>query len=97
MTTGGSEILVRTELNVDSVTNIQDLRVDDNTGLGDVAQVSYGPADRTSYLRADGKTGIGLNIVRQGQSNTLDISDGIANAVVELQPLLPEDVDLRVT
>ena len=97
LSSGGSEILVRTELNVESVADMQDLRIDDNTRLGDVAQVSYGPDDRTSYLRADGKTGIGLNIVRQAQSNTLDISAGVADVVADMQPLLPEDVDLRVT
>jgi HAE1 family hydrophobic/amphiphilic exporter-1 len=97
LTTGGSEILVRTELNIASVADMNELRIDADTRLGDIAEVSYGPADRTSYLRADGKTGIGLNIVRQAQSNTLDISSGIEKAVADLQPLLPDDVDLRVT
>ena len=30
---------------------------------------------RSTSLRSDGKTGIGLGIIRQAQSNTLDISD----------------------
>ncbi len=97
LTTGGSEILVRTDLNVGSVAELHDLRIDDDTRLGDVALVSYGPDERTSYLRADGKTGIGLNIIRQAQSNTLEISTGISEVVANLQPLLPDDVDLRVT
>ncbi|MEM9108023.1 MAG: efflux RND transporter permease subunit, partial [Pseudomonadota bacterium] len=94
---GGSEILVRTDLNVGNVDDINDLRIDPYTRISDVAQVSYGPDDRTSYLRADGKTGIGINIVRQAQSNTLDISRGIGEAVADLQTQLPDDVDLRVT
>ena len=97
LTTGGTEILVRTDLNVGSAADIRELRIDDHTRVGDVADVSYGPDERTSYLRADGKTGIGINIVRQAQSNTLEISQGVEQAVAELQPVLPDDVDLRVT
>ena len=97
LASGGTEILVRTNVNIESVSDMQDLRISEHARLGDVALVTYGPADRTSYLRADGKTGIGINIVRQAQSNTLDISNGIEAAVAELKPLLPDDVDLRVT
>ncbi|MEM6462809.1 MAG: efflux RND transporter permease subunit [Pseudomonadota bacterium] len=97
LVTGGAEILVRTDMNLATLEDIQLLRIDPNTRLSDVAVISYGPDERTSYVRADGKTGIGLNIVRQAQSNTLEISEGIGAAVAELQTQLPEDVDLRVT
>lgn len=97
LASGGSELLVRTDINVGTVADLEALRIDPSTRLGDIAAVSYGPDERTSYLRADGKTGIGLNIIRQAQSNTLEISQGVAEAVAALQPLLPDDVDLRVT
>ena len=97
LVSGGSELLVRTEINVGTVDDINALRIDGATRLGDIAAVSYGPDERTSYLRADGKTGIGINIIRQAQSNTLDISQGVADVVASLQPLLPDDVDLRIT
>ena len=97
LVTGGAEILVRTDMNVSSVDDIRELRIDPNTRVSDVAEVTYGPDDRTSYLRADGKTGIGINIVRQAQSNTLEISKGVGDAIAELQAQLPDDVDLRVT
>ncbi|MCP4316001.1 MAG: efflux RND transporter permease subunit [Hyphomicrobiales bacterium] len=97
LVTGGTEILVRTDMNVASIDDIRQLRIDADTRVSDVAQISYGPDDRTSYLRADGKTGIGINIVRQAQSNTLEISKGIEVAVTELQAQLPDDVELRVT
>ncbi len=97
MASGSSEILVRTDMNVKSVDDIAQLRIDGDTRVGDIAYVSYGPDDRTSYLRADGKTGVGLNIIRQAQSNTLEISKGVAQAVEDIQPTLPDDVSLNVT
>ncbi|MEP3280445.1 MAG: efflux RND transporter permease subunit [Stappiaceae bacterium] len=97
MSTGGSEILVRTKISLKSVDDIQDLRLDEYTRIGDIAQVTYGPDEISSYLRNDSKTGIGLGIVRQAQSNTLDISEGVADAVGEIQLNLPDDVTLQVT
>tara|TARA_R110002126_G_scaffold291784_1_gene458137 strand:- start:65548 stop:68664 length:3117 start_codon:yes stop_codon:yes gene_type:complete len=94
---GNSEMLVRTDMNVKSVADITWLRIDENTRIGDIAHVSLGPDERTSYLRADGKTGVGLSILRQAQSNVLEISNGVAKAVAELQPIIPDGIDLRIT
>ena len=40
---------------------------------------------RRARIRINGQTGIGLGIVRQAQSNTLDISTGVRAAVAELE------------
>src|SRR5690554_5571254 len=55
--------------------------LDGRTVLGDVATVVFDAAASTSSLRSDGKPGIGLGIVRQAQSNTIEISEGIHAAV----------------
>ena len=55
------------------------------TRLGDVATVTLGGDPVRPSLRSDGKTGIGLGIIRQAQSNTLDISDGVRAAAAEIQ------------
>lgn len=68
----------------------------DNTRLGDVAVVTLGPDMQSTSIRTDGQTGIGLNIIRQSGSNTLEISNGIKQAIEELQPLLPEDVIIAI-
>ena len=59
------------------------------TRVGDIADVIFGPAEETSTIRINGQTGIGLGIVRQAQSNTLDISAGVRAAVAELEQGLP--------
>lgn len=65
--------------------------------LGDVATVVFDAAASTSSLRSDGKPGIGLGIVRQAQSNTIEISEGIHAAVEMLNETLPEGVQIKVS
>jgi HAE1 family hydrophobic/amphiphilic exporter-1 len=48
-------------------------------------------------LRTNGQVGVGLGIIRQARSNTLDISDGVRAAVADLNETLPEDVSIFVT
>ena len=57
----------------------------------------FGPAERASAIRVNGQTGLGIGIIRQAQSNTLDISEGVRAAVDELNASLPTGVDIRVT
>jgi HAE1 family hydrophobic/amphiphilic exporter-1 len=65
--------------------------------LGDIATVTLGPDIGTSSLRSDGRQGIGLGIIRQAQSNTLDISEGVKKAVATIDEILPEGTQLKVT
>src|SRR5690606_36330531 len=68
-----------------------------HTRLGDVASVSLGPDLGESALRANGRTGVGIGIVRQAGSNTLEISAGVRAAVEEIREILPEEVTIAVT
>lgn len=65
--------------------------------LGDVATVVFDAAASTSALRSDGRPGIGLGIVRQAQSNTIEISEGVHAAVDVLNETLPEGVQIKVS
>lgn len=44
--------------------------------LGEVARVEVGPEDERSGIRANGKTAIGIGVVRQSTGNTLTVADG---------------------
>ncbi len=69
----------------------------DGLRLGDVAVVSLGPDIGESILRSNGRTGVGIGILRQAQSNTIEISSAVRNAVDELGRVLPEDVAIFVS
>ena len=90
-------IQVRTTANVQTPQAFEALVLRGDVRLGEVAVVTLGPAPGETILRANGETGIGLGIIRQAQSNTLDISSNVRAIVDELQGILPEDVRIFVT
>ncbi|MEE4300908.1 MAG: efflux RND transporter permease subunit, partial [Pseudomonadales bacterium] len=52
--------------------------------------VVFSPEDATSFTRLDGRRVIGLGVVRQAGSNTIEISDGVRAAIERLDERFPE-------
>ncbi|WP_235829810.1 efflux RND transporter permease subunit [Frigidibacter oleivorans] len=73
------------------------LEIAPDVRLGEVARVTLGPDPGDTILRANGETGIGLGVLRQAQSNTLDISRAVRAAVADIQTNLPPDVRIFVS
>ena len=90
-------LLVRADASAKSIEEIDAIQINPETRIGDVADVVFGPADRTTSLRINGQTGLGLGIVKQPSANTISISDSVRAAVDELNETLPDEVELRVT
>ena len=90
-------IVVRTTATVTTPAEFEAILVAPNVRLGDVARVSLGPETGQSVLRANGQTGIGLGVIRQAQSNTLEISAAVRAIVANLSDVLPPDVSIFVT
>lgn len=97
LTGGRQELVVRATVNLTAPEQFAALVIKDRVKLGDVASITVGPDDGTSSLRANARAGIGLGIIRQAQSNTLDISNGVKKVVQELSASLPEGTTLVVT
>ncbi|GAA5104897.1 efflux RND transporter permease subunit [Bartonella jaculi] len=64
--------------------------------LGDVAHVTLSPDVETVIFRVNGKTGIGVGIVRKAQSNTLNISQGIREVLDHLKSVVPSSVHIDI-
>jgi HAE1 family hydrophobic/amphiphilic exporter-1 len=90
-------INVRTTATVATPEAFGDLELATDVFVRDVARVSLGPAPNETVLRANGQTGIGLGIIRQATSNTLEISKAVRAVVAELDQTLPDDVSIFVT
>ena len=88
------ELLVRADASVVQAEQIEQLIIRDPVRLKDVANVFFGPEDATSWVRHNGRQVIGLGVIRQAQSNTIDISDGIT---AKLESLNQRYDNLRVT
>jgi HAE1 family hydrophobic/amphiphilic exporter-1 len=58
-------------------------------GFRDVANVTLGADPGETVLRANGRTGIGMGIIRQSASNTLEISKGVRAATDDCRKSCP--------
>ncbi|MCP4385888.1 MAG: efflux RND transporter permease subunit [Hyphomicrobiales bacterium] len=90
-------LLVRADASARSVEEIGALEINPTTRVGDVADVVFGRADQNTSMRMNGRTGVGMALLRQAESNTLGISSRVHAAVADLQEALPDDVSLAVT
>jgi hydrophobic/amphiphilic exporter-1 (mainly G- bacteria), HAE1 family len=97
LTSNTQNLVVRATAPVTTPEDFENLVVDGTTRLRDIANVTLGPDIGESQLRSDGRPGIGLGIIRAAQSNTLDISQGVREAVERIRPNLPEDMRIWVT
>ncbi len=97
ITSSTQDIVVRATADLKTPEDFTRLIIGDNVRLGDVATVTFGPDLSSTALRSNGKAGIGMGIIRQAQSNTLSISNGVKAMVERLQTELPEGTEIRIT
>ncbi|MDD9721944.1 efflux RND transporter permease subunit [Sulfitobacter sp. PR48] len=90
-------INVRTTASVATAQAFEALEIRENVTVGDIARVSLGPAPGETILRANGQQGMGIGVIRQATSNTLEISENVRAVVDELNRTLPDDVNIFVT
>jgi len=90
------QLIIRADATADSAELVEDIMINENTRLGDVANVFFGPADAQSLVRLDGKSVVGVGIIRQASSNTIEISDQVLAKINELDNRF-SDLDITVT
>jgi hydrophobe/amphiphile efflux-1 (HAE1) family protein len=90
------QLIVRADATVSSTTEVADIVIRDSVRIGDVASVYFGPEDAESLSRLDGKPVLGLGIVRQARSNTIEISAGVSEVLARINARYP-DLSLKVT
>ncbi|MFX0546302.1 efflux RND transporter permease subunit [Roseovarius sp. S1116L3] len=87
---GQLEVLVRADATVTDPARIEELKIRENIRLGDVSDVYFGLATAESVARLDGRMVLNLGIVRQAQSNTVQISEDVRRAIERLRLRYPE-------
>ncbi|HRY16024.1 MAG TPA: efflux RND transporter permease subunit, partial [Candidatus Competibacteraceae bacterium] len=78
------ELIVRADASASTPEQIENIIIRGVTRIGDIAQVYFGPEDATSYVRLDGRPVIGLGVIRQAHSNTIEISNAVTRALERL-------------
>ncbi|MFC3076419.1 efflux RND transporter permease subunit [Shinella pollutisoli] len=97
LTSVNQDISVRATADLATPEDFGNLLINNRVRLRDVASVTLGPDTGSTALRSNGRQGIGLGIIRQAQSNTLDISEGVKGVVARLGDILPEGTTLTIT
>ena len=90
------QLIVRADATSVSAEQVSDIIISGNTRIGDLATVYFGPADANSMVRLDGKPVIGLGVIRQASSNTIEISDEVLALVKKLESRFPE-LQMQIT
>jgi hydrophobe/amphiphile efflux-1 (HAE1) family protein len=90
------ELIVRADASVVTAEQVASIIIRGTIRIGDVANVYFGPEDARAYTRLDGRNVVGLGVVRQAESNTIEISDGVHAAVARINERF-NDLELVVT
>src|SRR6056300_117158 len=89
-------LIVRADATSVTAEQIENIIIEGNTRIGDLAQAYYGPADAGSFVRLNGKPVVGLGVIRQAGSNTIEISDQALAMLDRLRERFP-DLEMTVT
>ena len=92
---GEQQLLVRADAAVTREQDIESLVIRDGIRVGDVARVAFSPADANSIVRLNGERVVGIGIVRQAGSNTIEISNGVRSALEAINAR-SEDLTLSI-
>ncbi|MDX1508156.1 MAG: efflux RND transporter permease subunit, partial [Woeseiaceae bacterium] len=90
------QLIVRADATTVDAEQISAIVIRDSIVVGDIANVYFGPEDADSLSRLNGRPVIGLDVLRQANSNTIEISDGIMGAVERINARF-NDLEVVVT
>jgi multidrug efflux pump subunit AcrB len=92
---GNQELLVRLNSSADVVRDMAAMPVKTVNGstvtIGDVAQVRDGFAPQTSLVRANGRRGVLMTLLKSAGASTLDIANRVRSIMPSLLATLPPD------
>jgi hydrophobe/amphiphile efflux-1 (HAE1) family protein len=89
------DLIVRADASTVTDAEIRNIIVRDNVRIGDIANVFFGPEDAQTTVQLNGRPVVGMGVVRQAQSNTIDISDAVGKTLERLNAQL-SDVHLTI-
>ncbi|MGI9493609.1 MAG: efflux RND transporter permease subunit, partial [Geminicoccaceae bacterium] len=64
--------------------------------LADIARIEHGSRDDQTVVRSNGEAAIGLGVLRQSNSNTIEIAKAIEAELAAIRPTLPEGTTIEI-
>ena len=93
--TGDQQLLVRADAAVTKEDDIAALIIRDDIRIRNVAKVAFSPADASGFVRLNGERVVGIGIIRQAGSNTINIAKGVREAVADVNSRM-QDLQLEI-
>jgi hydrophobe/amphiphile efflux-1 (HAE1) family protein len=90
------QLLVRADATVTDASEIGRIVVRDTIRISDVASVYFGPENSETLSRLNRQPVLGLGVVRQARSNTIEISENVQRVVASLDSRF-DDLSIVVT
>jgi hydrophobe/amphiphile efflux-1 (HAE1) family protein len=94
------EVTIRTYSSIENTEDFNDIIIATIDGteirVGDIAQVVDGYKDKDSKSYYNGKECIGVDIVKQSGTNTVEVADDIKAKITELGKTLPQGIRIDV-
>ncbi|MFT8343278.1 MAG: efflux RND transporter permease subunit [Clostridium beijerinckii] len=95
-----NEISVKISSKIKKVDDFKNILIANKNGteirVKDIEEVEDGVADRSSYAYYDGKPAIGIDIVKQSGSNTVQLADDVKKTLTKLKSSLPKGVHVDI-
>ena len=95
-----SQIGLKTDATLKNVDDFRSILIAKRGGsqikLGDVADVEDGAKDKTSLSFYNGAKAIGVDVVKQSDSNTVQVADAVKKSIQTIQNTLPSGVKINV-
>lgn len=82
---GGKKLLLRSVARYDSLEELRRRKVSPATRLGDIADVTYEQPEREFRIRVNSKPATAIQVMKEGDANTLEVSRAVQETVEELE------------
>lgn len=100
LTNGENEITLRTYGSIQKVEDFNNILIAKRNGteirVGDIAQVIDGVKEKSSLALYQGKSSIGIDIVKQSGGNTVEVAEALKTEISKIQSSLPSGVKIDV-
>ena len=97
---GNNEISITTTSKIQKIEDFKNIVIENVKGtevrVKDVATVEDGVEERTSQAYYNGNKAIGIDVVKQSGSNTVEVAKGVKNVVEEVKHSLPEGLSIDI-
>ncbi|MCG8421867.1 MAG: efflux RND transporter permease subunit [Proteobacteria bacterium] len=82
---GDKKLLLRSIARYQDLDVLRDQLVSPTVRLSDIADVRYDVPERYWYARVNGKPALGIEILKEGQANTIEVGDRLQEAYEEIR------------